>query len=145
MNLRSVSRLSEYCWKSSVNLAPWVGSIDVGWNNDELFALLIDIRLFLVFLSYDKRNQSMDRKPRLIKDAFPGINAKVDAVFQHESESLFSSEPELNDPGTLRVVGLQVLGQIETFLQAPQNPEADPWDPTTVTSHSHASFSPLEK
>ncbi|XP_072194999.1 stromelysin-1-like [Excalfactoria chinensis] len=37
------------------------------------------------FWSYDKRNRSMDRKPRLIKDAFPGINAKVDAVFQHEN------------------------------------------------------------
>lgn len=68
----------------------------------------------------------MDRKPRLIKDAFPGINAKVDAVFQHESESLFSSEPELNDPGTLGVIGLKVLGQIDAFLQAPHSPEADP-------------------
>lgn len=27
----------------------------------------------------------MERKPRLIKDAFPGINGKVDAVFQHEN------------------------------------------------------------
>lgn len=45
--------------------------------------------LFLVFLSYDKRNQSVDKKPRLIKDAFPGINANIDAVFQYESESLF--------------------------------------------------------
>uniref|UniRef100_A0A8C3BHQ7 Collagenase 3 n=1 Tax=Cairina moschata TaxID=8855 RepID=A0A8C3BHQ7_CAIMO len=31
------------------------------------------------------RNESMDRRPRLIKDAFPGINGKVDAVFQHEN------------------------------------------------------------
>ena len=82
--------------------------------------------LFLVFLSYDKRNQSVDKKPRLIKDAFPGINANIDAVFQYESESLFLSEPELKDPGTLGVVGLKVLGQIEALLQAPHSPEADP-------------------
>uniref|UniRef100_A0A8C5TXW7 Collagenase 3 n=1 Tax=Malurus cyaneus samueli TaxID=2593467 RepID=A0A8C5TXW7_9PASS len=37
------------------------------------------------FWSYDKRSQSMDRKPLLIRDAFPGINGKIDAVFQHES------------------------------------------------------------
>ncbi|NWS55742.1 MMP3 protein, partial [Chunga burmeisteri] len=37
------------------------------------------------FWSYDKRSQSMDRKPILIKDAFPGINGKIDAVFQHEN------------------------------------------------------------
>lgn len=37
------------------------------------------------FWSYDKRNQSVDRKPRLIKDAFPGINANIDAVFQYEN------------------------------------------------------------
>ncbi|KFP65913.1 Stromelysin-1, partial [Cariama cristata] len=36
------------------------------------------------FWSYDKRSQSMDRKPILIRDAFPGINGKIDAVFQHE-------------------------------------------------------------
>uniref|UniRef100_A0A8B9BVV4 Collagenase 3 n=1 Tax=Anser brachyrhynchus TaxID=132585 RepID=A0A8B9BVV4_9AVES len=34
---------------------------------------------------YNQRNESMERKPRLIKDAFPGINGKVDAVFQHEN------------------------------------------------------------
>ncbi|XP_035753061.1 stromelysin-1-like [Egretta garzetta] len=38
------------------------------------------------FWSYDKRSQSMDRFPMLIRDAFPGINGKIDAVFQHESE-----------------------------------------------------------
>lgn len=48
----------------------------------------------------------MDRRPRLIKDAFPGINGKVDAVFQHESESFFLNKLELNDPGSLRVMGL---------------------------------------
>ncbi|KAM9246916.1 stromelysin-1-like [Leptosomus discolor] len=37
------------------------------------------------FWSYDKRSQSMDRKPMLIRDTFPGINGKVDAVFQHEN------------------------------------------------------------
>ncbi|NXK46275.1 MMP3 protein, partial [Chauna torquata] len=37
------------------------------------------------FWSYNRRNQSMDRKPRQIKDTFPGINEKVDAVFQHEN------------------------------------------------------------
>ncbi|KFP37273.1 Stromelysin-1, partial [Chlamydotis macqueenii] len=34
------------------------------------------------FWSYGKRSQSMDRKPKLIRDAFPGINGKIDAVFQ---------------------------------------------------------------
>ncbi|NXC15726.1 MMP3 protein, partial [Corythaeola cristata] len=37
------------------------------------------------FWSYNKRSQSMDRKPVLIRDAFPGINGKIDAAFQHES------------------------------------------------------------
>ncbi|KAM6097715.1 LOW QUALITY PROTEIN: stromelysin-1-like [Theristicus caerulescens] len=38
------------------------------------------------FWSYDKRSQYMDREPILIRDEFPGINGKIDAVFQHESE-----------------------------------------------------------
>ncbi|NXT80239.1 MMP3 protein, partial [Zapornia atra] len=37
------------------------------------------------FLSYDKRSQSMDRKPMLIRNAFPGINGKIDAAFQHKN------------------------------------------------------------
>ncbi|XP_051479004.1 stromelysin-1-like [Apus apus] len=37
------------------------------------------------FWSYDIRRQSMDRKPILIRDVFPGINGKIDAVFQHEN------------------------------------------------------------
>ncbi|NXY18443.1 MMP3 protein, partial [Atrichornis clamosus] len=37
------------------------------------------------FWSYDKRSQSMDRKSLLIRDAFPGINGKIDAVFQYEN------------------------------------------------------------
>ncbi|XP_074788472.1 stromelysin-1-like [Athene noctua] len=37
------------------------------------------------FWSYDKRSQSMDKKPILIRDEFPGINGKIDAVFQHEN------------------------------------------------------------
>ncbi|KFV45490.1 Stromelysin-1, partial [Tyto alba] len=36
------------------------------------------------FWSYDKRSKFMDRKPKLIRDAFPGITGKIDAVFQHE-------------------------------------------------------------
>ncbi|XP_009895073.2 stromelysin-1 [Dryobates pubescens] len=34
---------------------------------------------------YDKRSQSMHRKPKLIRDVFPGINGKINAVFQHEN------------------------------------------------------------
>ncbi|NWW77159.1 MMP3 protein, partial [Climacteris rufus] len=37
------------------------------------------------FWSYDKRSQSMDRKSILVRDVFPGINGKIDAVFQHEN------------------------------------------------------------
>ncbi|KAM4788409.1 stromelysin-1-like isoform 1-T1 [Cyanocitta cristata] len=43
------------------------------------------------FWSYDKRSQSMDRKPLLIRDIFPGINGKIDAVFQYESFLYFFS------------------------------------------------------
>ncbi|NXR83063.1 MMP3 protein, partial [Pycnonotus jocosus] len=37
------------------------------------------------FWSYDERSRSMDRKSSLIRDTFPGINGKIDAVFQHEN------------------------------------------------------------
>ncbi|PKK27483.1 stromelysin-1 isoform X1 [Columba livia] len=37
------------------------------------------------FWSYDKRSLSVDRKPILIRNAFPGIKGKIDAVFQHEN------------------------------------------------------------
>ncbi|NWH59384.1 MMP3 protein, partial [Geococcyx californianus] len=37
------------------------------------------------FWSYDKRSQTMDRKPVFVRDAFPGINGKIDAAFQHEN------------------------------------------------------------
>ncbi|XP_053937343.1 stromelysin-1 isoform X3 [Cuculus canorus] len=37
------------------------------------------------FLSYDKRSQTMGSKLTLIRDAFPGINGKIDAAFQHEN------------------------------------------------------------
>uniref|UniRef100_A0A493U484 Collagenase 3 n=1 Tax=Anas platyrhynchos platyrhynchos TaxID=8840 RepID=A0A493U484_ANAPP len=70
--------------------------------------------------------ESMDRRPRLIKDAFPGMNGKVDAVFQHKSESFFLNKLALNDPGSLRVMGLRVVRQKEALLQAPHSPEADP-------------------
>ncbi|NXU17834.1 MMP3 protein, partial [Pardalotus punctatus] len=43
------------------------------------------------FWSYEKRSQSMDRKSLLIRDAFPGINGKIDAVFQHERFLYFFS------------------------------------------------------
>ncbi|NWV43167.1 MMP3 protein, partial [Grantiella picta] len=43
------------------------------------------------FWSYEKRRQSMDRKSLLIRDAFPGINGKIDAVFQHERFLYFFS------------------------------------------------------
>uniref|UniRef100_A0A8C3XTT0 Collagenase 3 n=1 Tax=Chelydra serpentina TaxID=8475 RepID=A0A8C3XTT0_CHESE len=36
------------------------------------------------YWSYDERRQSMDKKPKLIKDGFPGIKGKIDAVFQHK-------------------------------------------------------------
>ncbi|XP_067423224.1 stromelysin-1-like [Emydura macquarii macquarii] len=35
------------------------------------------------YWSYNERSQSMDRKPKLINHEFPGINGKIDAVFQH--------------------------------------------------------------
>ncbi|KFP74142.1 Stromelysin-1 [Acanthisitta chloris] len=37
------------------------------------------------FWRYDKRSQSMDKKSLLIRDVFPGINGKIDAVFQYEN------------------------------------------------------------
>ncbi|NWW19745.1 MMP3 protein, partial [Falcunculus frontatus] len=43
------------------------------------------------FWSYNKRSQSMDRKSLLIRDTFPGINGKIDAVFQHENFLYFFS------------------------------------------------------
>ncbi|NXC41207.1 MMP3 protein, partial [Penelope pileata] len=60
------------------------------------------------FWSYDKRNQSMDRKPRLIKDVFPGINGNVDAVFQHENFLYFfhGREQFEFDPDKKRVTRL---------------------------------------
>lgn len=81
---------------------------------------------FFFFLSYNQTNESMDRRPRLIKDAFPGMNGKVDAAFQHKSESFFLNKLALNDPGSLRVMGLRVVRQKEALLQAPHSPEADP-------------------
>ncbi|OXB72007.1 UNVERIFIED_CONTAM: hypothetical protein H355_002521, partial [Colinus virginianus] len=70
-----------------------------------------DNRLFLgvcFFFSYDERNQSMDRKPRLIKDAFAGINGKVDAVFQHENFLYFFQGRKQSefDPDKKRVIRL---------------------------------------
>ncbi|NWQ69202.1 MMP3 protein, partial [Neopipo cinnamomea] len=41
------------------------------------------------FWSYDERSQFIDRKSLLIRDAFPGINGKIDAVFQHEVNFLY--------------------------------------------------------
>ncbi|NXL93363.1 MMP3 protein, partial [Alectura lathami] len=60
------------------------------------------------FWSYDKANQTMDRKPRLIKNAFPGMNGKVDAVFQHESFLyFFNGKKQLEfDPDKKRVTRL---------------------------------------
>ncbi|NXA82017.1 MMP3 protein, partial [Thryothorus ludovicianus] len=43
------------------------------------------------FWSYDKKSQSMGRKSLLTRDTFPGINGKIDAVFQHESFLYFFS------------------------------------------------------
>ncbi|XP_006278542.1 stromelysin-1 [Alligator mississippiensis] len=39
--------------------------------------------------SYDERRQSMDKKPKLIKNEFPGINGKVDAAFQNKNYYYF--------------------------------------------------------
>uniref|UniRef100_A0A8C3JZJ9 Collagenase 3 n=1 Tax=Calidris pygmaea TaxID=425635 RepID=A0A8C3JZJ9_9CHAR len=50
-----------------------------------LFDVFIDTRLLIICLRYDKRSQSMDRKPMLVRDAFPGINGKINAVFQHKN------------------------------------------------------------
>ncbi|XP_074837856.1 stromelysin-1-like [Carettochelys insculpta] len=36
------------------------------------------------YRSYDTRRQTLDRKPKLIRDGFPGINGKIDAVFQNK-------------------------------------------------------------
>uniref|UniRef100_A0A7M4FAZ2 Stromelysin-1-like n=1 Tax=Crocodylus porosus TaxID=8502 RepID=A0A7M4FAZ2_CROPO len=44
---------------------------------------------FYFFLSYDERSQSMDKKPKLIKNEFPGINGKVDAAFQNKNYYYF--------------------------------------------------------
>ncbi|XP_074429070.1 stromelysin-1-like [Larus michahellis] len=41
------------------------------------------------FWRYNKRSQSMDRKPMLIRDAFPGIKGKIDVVFQHDNDFYF--------------------------------------------------------
>jgi len=51
-----------------------------------LFATFTDAKLLIIFLSHDKRSDSVGRKPTPIRDAFPGINGKIDAVFQHEGE-----------------------------------------------------------
>ncbi|NXJ95934.1 MMP3 protein, partial [Corythaixoides concolor] len=60
------------------------------------------------FWSYDKRSQSMDRKPILIRDAFPGINGKIDAAFQHENFFyFFRGRKQFEfDPGKKRVTRL---------------------------------------
>ncbi|XP_063996756.1 stromelysin-1-like isoform X1 [Pogoniulus pusillus] len=60
------------------------------------------------FWSYDKRSQSMDRKPKLIRDVFPGITGKVDAVFQHENFLYFflGTEQFEYDPDKKRVTRL---------------------------------------
>ncbi|XP_013811427.1 stromelysin-1-like [Apteryx mantelli] len=60
------------------------------------------------FWSYNKRSQSMDRKPRQIRDAFPGINGKIDAVFQHKNFFyFFHGRKQFEfDPGKKRVTRL---------------------------------------
>ncbi|NWX83811.1 MMP3 protein, partial [Nothoprocta pentlandii] len=49
-------------------------------NKGKIYFFIVD-KLW----SYNKRSQSMDRKPRHIREAFPGINEKIDAVFQHKN------------------------------------------------------------
>ncbi|XP_071427492.1 stromelysin-1-like isoform X2 [Pithys albifrons albifrons] len=49
-------------------------------NEEKIYYFIAD-----KFWSYDKRSQSIGRKSSLIRDIFPGINGKIDAVFQHEN------------------------------------------------------------
>ncbi|NXU57198.1 MMP3 protein, partial [Turnix velox] len=53
-------------------------------NEGKIYYFIVD-----KFWSFHRKSQSMDRKPMLIRDAFPGINGKIDAVFQHENYFYF--------------------------------------------------------
>ncbi|NXA50536.1 MMP3 protein, partial [Nothocercus julius] len=72
-------------------------------NKGEIYFFIVD-----KFWSYNKRNQSMDRKPRQIREAFPGINGKIDAVFQHKNFFyFFRGRKQFEfDPGKKRVTRL---------------------------------------
>ncbi|XP_043360133.1 stromelysin-1-like [Dermochelys coriacea] len=60
------------------------------------------------YWSYDERRQSMDKKPKLIKDEFPGINGKIDAVFQYKRYIyFFQGRRQFQfDPNIKRVVSV---------------------------------------
>uniref|UniRef100_A0A8C3JXA9 Collagenase 3 n=1 Tax=Calidris pygmaea TaxID=425635 RepID=A0A8C3JXA9_9CHAR len=57
-----------------------IGAVFYNANEGKAYYFIVD-----KFWRYDKRSQSMDRKPMLVRDAFPGINGKINAVFQHKN------------------------------------------------------------
>ncbi|XP_014821255.1 PREDICTED: LOW QUALITY PROTEIN: stromelysin-1-like [Calidris pugnax] len=57
-----------------------IGAVFYNANEGKAYYFIVD-----KFWRYDKRSQSMDRNPMLVRDAFPGINGRINAVFQHKS------------------------------------------------------------